>query len=288
MSDIRLLGPADQSALDAFLAATPASTMIMRSNLRLAGIVDGPAPYQGAYAALFKDGRIISAAAHYWTNNIIFFAPTGAGELAAFLNRHTKRPVMGLIGPWNDCIAALDHLGLRDRTIDKPPHQEILYELPLANLVVPKILTDGVARYRLATLADAETLIDWRINYELETIRYERTPELEKRVRENMLRLIAANEWWVATVNDVPVAMTSFNARLQGMVQVGGVHTPKQHRGHGYARAAVAGSLIEARKTGDVLGILFTEITNTPAQKIYEALGFKRIGDYALIMLHPE
>ncbi|MBL8644445.1 MAG: GNAT family N-acetyltransferase [Rhodospirillaceae bacterium] len=288
MNDIRLLTPADLPALDAFLATAPASNMIMRSNLKNAGLVDGPKPYQGAYAAIFKNGAIIAAAAHYWTNNIILFAPTGAGELAEFLHRHTQRPVMGLIGPWNDSITALDHLGVRHRTIDKPPHQEILYELKLVDLVVPANLADGSVNYRPATPDDAETLIGWRIDYEVETIRYERTAALEARVRETMARTIAGKDWWVATVNGTPVAMSSFNARLSGMVQVGGVHTPKHLRGRGYARVAVAGSLLDARNDGASLGILFTEITNTPAQKIYETLGFKRIGDYALIMLHAE
>jgi RimJ/RimL family protein N-acetyltransferase len=285
--EIRLLTPADEAALEAFLAGAPASTMIMRSNLRHAGIVDGPELYQGAYAAVFENGKIISAAAHYWTNNIIFYAPTQAGALAATLSASTQRPVMGLIGPWTDCTAALEHLGLRHRTIDQPPRPEILYELPLANLKVPRALMDGDVAYRLATHGDAEMLMGWRIDYEVETIRYARTPALEEKVHATMLHQIAAGEWWVATVDETPVAMSCFNARLEHMVQVGGVHTPKKYRGNGYAGAVVAGSLIEAQRQGATLGILFTEITNTPAQKVYESLGFKRIGDYALIMLHP-
>jgi len=35
-------------------------------------------------------------------------------------------------------------------------------------------------------------------------------------------------------------------------------------------------------------GILFTGIHNIPAQKAYEALGFRRIGDYRILYLrHP-
>jgi predicted GNAT family acetyltransferase len=46
--------------------------------------------------------------------------------------------------------------------------------------------------------------------------------------------------------------------------------------------------LLEAKQEGVRQGILFTEITNHPAQRAYEALGFRRIGDYGLILLHPE
>ncbi len=282
---IRLLTAADQFALDAFLAKSAASTMIMRSNLAQYGVGEGSHLYQGAYAALFEDHEIAAVAAHYGNGNMFFFAPKAAGELAAFLSQHTQRAVMGLIGPWADCITALDHLGLRERTIDQPPHQEILYDLNLADLRIPQQITDGSVGYRAATLDDAETLIGWRIDYELETIRYELTPELEARVRKMMLHTIGTQSWWVATFNNAPVAMSSFNATLENMVQVGGVHTPKAYRGKGYARVVVAGSLIDVRQKGVSTGILFTEITNTPAQKVYEALGFKRIGDYALLMM---
>jgi RimJ/RimL family protein N-acetyltransferase len=262
--------------------------MILRSNIQQYGVDEGPELYQGAYAAYFENNQIAAVAAHYNNGNMFFFAPKAAGELAAFLAQHTKRPVMGLIGPWADCIAALDHLGLRDRTIDQPPHQEILYDLNLADLRIPRQLSSGAVGYRLATLDDAETLIGWRIDYELETIRYERTPTLEERVRKMMLHTIGQKSWWVATLNNTPVAMSSFNARLSDMAQVGGVHTPQAHRGKGYARVVVAGSLMDARAKGVSTGILFTEITNIPAQKVYEALGFKRIGDYALLMMRPD
>lgn len=262
--------------------------MIMRSNMLQYGLEEGAHLYQGAYAGMMRNDAIVGAAAHYGNNNMFFFAPQGAGELASFLAEYTQRPVMGLLGPYDNCIAALDRLGLRTRAIDQPPRQEILYDLNLADLRIPQQLTEATIGYRQATLSDAETLIGWRINYEIETIRYQRTPALEARVRKLMTHLIETQKWWVATVNNTPVAMSSFNATLEDMVQVGGVHTPKQHRGKGYARVAVGGSLMDARTQGVKTGILFTEANNTPAQKVYETLGFKRIGDYALIMMRPD
>lgn len=288
MSDIRLLGPGDLPALDAFLATATASTMMMRSNLRLAGVVDGPNASQGAYAAKVENGNIVAAAAHYWNNNIVFFAKGCATELAEFLAAATQRPIMGLIGPWADCLDAVAGLNVGHRTIDRPPHSEILYELNLANLVVPKDLVAGKIGYRRATADDLPTLISWRVNYELETLRYEPSPEVNVRAQNLISQLVGSRDLWVATCAGVPFCMSAFNARLPDTVQVGGVHTPQEHRGKGYARAAVAGSLVDARNEGAVRGILFTEITNTPAQHVYEALGFKRIGDYGMVLLHPE
>ena len=80
------------------------------------------------------------------------------------------------------------------------------------------------------------------------------------------------------------VATTAFNAHIPGMAQVGGVYTPPALRGRGYARCAVAGSLLDARLDGSAeRAILFTP--NPAAARAYEAIGFRRSGDYALVML---
>jgi len=79
------------------------------------------------------------------------------------------------------------------------------------------------------------------------------------------------------------LACTGFNASLPDMVQVGGVYTPPGSRCRGYARAAVAGSLLLAREAGVSRAILFTG-ENNHAQRPYRALGFEETGDYGLIL----
>ena len=72
---------------------------------------------------------------------------------------------------------------------------------------------------------------------------------------------------------------------LPDAVQVGGVWTPPQLRNRGYARAVVAGALLAVRAAGVRRSVLFTAEANLPAQRAYAALGFTRIGDWALIFL---
>ena len=67
-------------------------------------------------------------------------------------------------------------------------------------------------------------------------------------------------------------------------LQIGGVFTPPLQRQRGYARAVVAGALLEARKQGVVEAILFTGRENEAAQSTYRALGFETAGDYAIIL----
>jgi predicted GNAT family acetyltransferase len=47
----------------------------------------------------------------------------------------------------------------------------------------------------------------------------------------------------------------------------------------------VAGALLAARAAGVQRSVLFTAETNLPARRAYAALGFTRIGDWALIFL---
>jgi predicted GNAT family acetyltransferase len=82
-----------------------------------------------------------------------------------------------------------------------------------------------------------------------------------------------------------PVAYQQFNAMLPDVVQVGGVWTPPAWRGRGYGRAVVAGALLAARDAGARRGVLFTGDANLPARRAYAALGFSRVGEWALIFL---
>jgi predicted GNAT family acetyltransferase len=80
------------------------------------------------------------------------------------------------------------------------------------------------------------------------------------------------------------VSTCCFNARLPDMVQLGNVWTPPELRGRGFARAAVAGALLLARRHDVAEAILFTGDGNHAAQRAYAALGFQRIGDYAILL----
>lgn len=83
----------------------------------------------------------------------------------------------------------------------------------------------------------------------------------------------------MAVSDGVPVSLSAINASLPDVVQLGGIYTPPALRGRGHARAAVAASLLAARERGASRAVLFTK--NPSAVRTYEALGFRRIGDYA-------
>ncbi|HZR22327.1 MAG TPA: GNAT family N-acetyltransferase [Vicinamibacterales bacterium] len=93
---------------------------------------------------------------------------------------------------------------------------------------------------------------------------------------------MAEGNAWVYVENGVPLSLSAFNATLPDIVQLGGIYTPPDVRGRHYAKISVAASLVAARERGATRAVLFT---NSPsAERTYTALGFARIGDYALVL----
>jgi RimJ/RimL family protein N-acetyltransferase len=282
MVELRVLGSGDERRLEAFLGAHADSSMILRSNVRAVGVVDRGGPFHGIYAAAVDGDRVVAVAAHMTRGGIVLQAPDHVEVVVRLAVERSGRPVAGLLGPWPQVITARDALGLRNRPT-RQMSREILYALVLRDLVVPAMLGSGAVRCRRSEPDDLKLLAEWRAAYNVEA---NGRPD----DAENPIRSRAEIEHWhttgvsfVLTRDEVPVAYSAFNAHLPDVVQVGGVWTPPPLRGHGYARSVVAGSLLLARTAGARRAVLFTGDENLPAQRAYEALGFRPIGDYGLL-----
>lgn len=281
MERFHALRNGDEGRLDAFLARHADSSMFLRSNLRAAGIEYQGAPYQALYVAIIRDGAIIGVAAHAWNGNLLLQDPDGSGELARETIRRSERPVAGLIGPRAQTEAARCALGLENIAPQLDSHDD-LYSLDLAKLIVPPPLADGTIRCRTAARSELDLCSGWEADYCMENLGYVDSPEFRADCRATIERLWAEDHLWVAERDGGAKGMTAFNARLADCVQVGGVYTPPEYRGQGIARAAVAGSLLQARGQGTNRAILFTD---TPAaRRSYEAIGFVKTGDYGLVL----
>jgi predicted GNAT family acetyltransferase len=278
---IRILGAGDEERLDRFLMQHADSSLFLRSNLKVAGLVDRGQALQGTYAAAFRQGGIVAVVGHFWNENLILQAPEQAAELAGAAARASRRRLGGLIGPHAQVSSARRGLGLMGRAthIDE---REVLYALPLIRLSPPAPLVEGRVLCRNGRPEDCELLTAWRAEYSTETLGEIETEATRRRNREAIERYIDRAEQWVLEQDGVPVAASTFNARLADTVQIGGVWTPPALRGRGYARAVVGGSLLAARAAGVGRAVLFTPARNHAAQRAYESLGFRPIGDYSV------
>jgi len=130
---------------------------------------------------------------------------------------------------------------------------------------------------------ERDTLVAWRVAYNIETMGATDSADHRRRTAEFLDAQIDEGNDWVAVDAGAPVSLSAINASLPDIVQLGGIYTPPELRGRGHAKAAVAASLVAARERGASRAVLFTK--NPSAARTYEALGFRRVGDYSLVLL---
>jgi GNAT superfamily N-acetyltransferase len=279
---VRLLTSGDEAALEAFLAQHRDTSMFLRSNMRQAGLAFSGQWAGAEYMASFDGAAVTGVAAHGWNGIVLMQAPAQPDVLARACVEISGRLVRGLVGPADQVEAARAALGLNatHATSDKP---EALYALDLQRLVVPAALRDAGIECRAPRPEERGALHAWGFAYDQETLGAPDTDEAQRRAADFMDARIDAGNAWVAVERDGRlVSFSSFNAALPDIVQLGGIYTPPELRGHGYAKAAVAHSLLVARERGVTRAILFT--SNPSAARTYEAVGFERIGSYALVL----
>jgi predicted GNAT family acetyltransferase len=158
-----------------------------------------------------------------------------------------------------------------------------LFGLDLSGLIVPTDLSNGSVSTRAPLSSDLETLYDWRHAYDIEALGAKDTAETRRGAASFLDRQIAEGNAWVAVQAGRLVSLSAFNAALPDIVQLGGIYTPPEFRNRGFARIAVAASLLAARERGATRAVLFTN--NPTAIRSYESVGFRQLGGYALVLL---
>ncbi|MDH2414043.1 GNAT family N-acetyltransferase [Nocardioides sp. CER19] len=98
-------------------------------------------------------------------------------------------------------------------------------------------------------------------------------------------RRIEQGEVWFWEVDGEVVHVTNTKPPAQGVSCIGPVYTPRAHRGHGYATAAVAAATRRLLDDGHRV-CLFTDVDNPVSNRIYAAIGYRPVADTANLLLH--
>ena len=284
---IRKLTLADAPALERFLLPRIERSMFLLSNLRQHGLTDDGSRFTGTYTAAFESNAIAAVAAHYNSGVLIPQAPAYTEPLIAALLKSTNRPITGILGTEQQADPIIKQLNL-ERT---PPSNILmndrqgLFTLPINQLISPSSLNDPALSIRPATPADRPALIPLRQGFVREELGITDEAESLERANRDMQWILRGDAAWIVEHHGQPVGMTGFNASVTEAVQVGAVYTTPKHRSKGFAKAAVAQSLIDAAKRGATLAVLFVNSQNPAAQRAYTALGFKKIDNFRTILL---
>ena len=282
MTQVRVLRSGDEAALEAFLLPRIETSMFLLGNMRAAGLEDGGEHLQGTYVAAFDGERIVGVVAHYWNDNLILQAPVQARAVCQAALEASGRKLMGLLGPAVQVQVVKEAFDLSEDAIQMD-ETENLYSLRLDDLIVPDGLRSGRLTGRRIQPVDVEQVTKWLVAFSTEALAAEESPQLWEQTCANVERKREQGLTWILHDRSKPVATSGFNTMTTEVVQIGGVYTPPELRSRGYGRAVVAASLLDARAEGVESSILFTGVENIAAQRSYEALGYRHIGDYRLL-----
>ena len=283
---VRLLDNRDRQILEKFLSPHKAQCMFICRNLQKAGVDYQDEMFQGEYFGSFykeldqTEGIIV----HYWNGNIMMLCPDLRilNNLIDVLSQHITRPVAGILGEYIQAEFVINKLNLSGADY-AANENEGLYTIntsELLDLPMPSNFK-SVEANQVAKI----TLRNWIKNYEIEALGAEDYKDLESRVKDKVTRL-RSGDCWVLLKDEVPVHLSAFNARIDGMVQIGPVWTPPEYRNQGFAKMLLVQNLIKAREQGVTEAILFA--SDSAAISAYTAVGFRMIGNYRLAILRKE
>ncbi|MGI9569810.1 MAG: GNAT family N-acetyltransferase, partial [Desulfobulbia bacterium] len=277
---IRNLQNSDAEKLEQFLSDYAETSMFLRSNMKRSGLEYQDKEYHGEYFGAFDEtGNVTGVLAQYWNGSIMMQAQSQVilGALITAFREAVTRPVTGISGADEQAKFVIDELSLSGETFAMNSAGG-LYALELDALSLPANIDFTSAQMIDVCEVNREVLTLWIKAYEIAGLGSENSQVLDKRVENRIDRTMNDKNCWALQIEGKPVSLSGFNARLPDIVQIGPVWTPPEYRNRGYARVLVALSLQKAREQGVEKAILFTD--NPAAVKVYEALGFERIGSY--------
>jgi predicted GNAT family acetyltransferase len=172
----------------------------------------------------------------------------------------------GVFGPADTVARFAGHWAERLGVAAAPVEGQRLYALDSLDPPV------GVAgSLRRAIDADAGLVLKWVRGFLHDT---GAPPIIEEAIR----RRLDAGLIWIWEHQD-PVSMASHTPAVAGVSRIGGVYTPPEHRGHGYATACTAAVTEAALQAGAQQCVLYTQLANPQSNAIYRSLGYKPVSE---------
>lgn len=168
---------------------------------------------------------------------------------------------------WSALTGASAHLARRSRLFR------------LGRLAPPEPFPPGAPR--VAAASDHALLESWLVAFGEEINDVQRDPAevIADRVSYGGLTL------WES--GGTAVALAGLNRPTAGVVRVGPVYTPREHRQRGYGGAVTAAVSRAALDAGAAEVVLFTDLANPTSNALYQRLGFRAVDDLVGLSFRP-
>jgi uncharacterized protein len=241
-----------------------------------AAVVHGDA---GRYWLAEREGRAAGAVIQAPLDRWAVVTPMKTEVAVAFVDAIAEAGVglPGVNGEAATAAAFAGHWTERTGTGATPGSGLRLYEL--GELRRPK---EVMGCLRRAAREEVELLSGWVREFQVEArTGVEVTLERARSMAEEWVQL---GQLWVWE-DGAPRTMVVTRQPVNGVVRLGSVFTPAEHRGKGYASACVYG--VSGKMIGDGLRpILYTDLANPRSNSIYRNLGYRAVAEGIHYLFH--
>lgn len=244
----------------AFLGARPVEHSVILTNA-------AHGPLEGEWTWVVSDGEVV-AASMLTPPHPLQVSLGGDDDLRALAEHHhaAGRRLPGVGGMR---LAASVFAGHWSRLRGVAVSERMALGVFVCDQLLPPAAVEGVLRP--ARQADERLLVSWGREFVAEIAHgVEEDAGMEPRVRRGQVHV-----WERA--GEI-VSMAALSSREHGYSRVQLVYTPPGQRGRGYASACVS-ELVQHEMAAGGRCMLYTDLANPVSNRIYQAIGFRRVGD---------
>jgi uncharacterized protein len=244
------------------------------------GLLRSPDAYDGPpfLAAVFEADRILMAAIRTPPYNLILSEVDDPAALPLLVDELAVAggELPGVVGPPSAVAAFADSWTAAAGGRWQVAIEERIYRL--SDVRQPAAAPGGP---RLAVSADRDLLERWLLAFGIEAL----GDEDAERVRFGLDDWArgAERRYWLWEVDGRPVSLVGAGGETPNGIRIGPVYTPPDARGNGFASnltASVSRSLLEE---GRRYCFLYTNLANSTANKIYQAIGYEPVTDALMV-----
>lgn len=280
-----LAAAGDHLALDPVLS-TVVSTMAQRIAAAQAAKLEPPTRPRWFAVVRGVDGSVAGVAMRTapFPPHPLFLLPMPDDAALALARAAHERgePVLGANGALPATRVFADEVARLSAGTARIDEHTRLFEL--GDLVEPPT---PPGRLRMALDGDADLVLEWFNAFGADAAeqagRAGEHPAFH--TPDDIAERIGNRRVWIWEDEDgVPVHVTGHSLPAYGVSRIAPVYTPREHRGRGYASAAVAQVSRMLRDRGARV-CLFTDQANPTSNRIYQALGYRPVVDMANLLI---
>lgn len=278
---MRRLSGRDRWEVVGFLRQSP------EANAYLLGVVARDGLYReaigGVFVGHYADGALtglVSIGA-----NLVISHPCSLEAIAGFasFSREAGYPCRVVVGPDAVVDRFMKRFGRRRAGVALERPGQLLYRVDDTQLA----WTDPCPELRPADVRELDRLMRADLAMVAEELGFDPFSHDIVGFRSGWLRRLREERSWViGSIGQPPVFKVDQSAVADEVIQLAGIYTAPASRRRGIARRAVAAMCRLLLEEVPVV-TLYVHRDNTPAQRLYESLGFEAVGEVRSVWLYP-